>query len=253
MIRTIQLGKMYDRKSAVVDLNLEVERGELFGFLGPNGAGKTTTIRMLTGLLKPSSGTAIVAGHDVLREPLAVKRSIGYLAQTPYLYDKLTGREFLHFMGDLYRVPAIERRRLIGQLAELFVLEDALDQLIEGYSGGTRLKVALTSALIHNPQVLILDEPTSGLDPRSARTVKDILRGLVARGTTVFMSSHVLEIVEHMCDRVAIIDHGRLIAVGTLSELRSNTHKESSSLEEIFLELTGGPEYEQIAAYLKGE
>lgn len=253
MIRTQNLCKSYDQKPAVVDLNLEVKPGELFGFLGPNGAGKSTTIRMLTGLLKPTSGTALVAGHDVVREPLAVKAAIGYMAQTPFLYDKLSGREFLRLMGDLYGVPAAEQRRQIERLVGLFDLEESLDQLIETYSGGTRQKIALCSVLLHNPKVLILDEPTSGLDPRSARIVKDVLRGLVERGTLVFMSSHVLEIVEHMADRVGIIHEGRLIAVGTLEELRANAQREHSSLEEIFLELTGGPEYDQITAYLKGE
>jgi ABC-2 type transport system ATP-binding protein len=251
MIRTIKLSKSYDRKEAVAQLDLAVAQGELFGFLGPNGAGKTTTIRMLTGLLKPTSGTALVAGHDILKEPLRVKASVGYLAETPFLYDKLTGREFLHFMGDLYKVPAAEQRREIERLTELFDLQAIIDQLIETYSHGTRQKLALCGVLVHNPSVIFLDEPTTGLDPRSARVVKDVLRGLVARGTTIFMSSHILEIVEHMCDRIAIINQGRLVAVGTLDELRAGASAPGSSLEDIFLGLTGGPEYEQIAAYLR--
>ena len=251
MIQTIKLCKSYDRTAAVIDLDLNVQPGEIFGFLGPNGAGKTTTIRMLTGLLKPTSGTAIVAGHDVLREPLQVKAAVGYLADTPYLYDKLTGREFLRFVGDLYKVPADAQRREIGRLLELFDLGAVADQLIETYSHGTKRKLALCGVLVHDPSVILLDEPTNGLDPRSARVVKDVLKGLAARGMTVFMSSHVLEVVEHMCDRLAIIDKGRLAAAGTLAELRSGAGASGSSLEDIFLELTGGPEYEQITAYLR--
>jgi ABC-2 type transport system ATP-binding protein len=254
MIQTKKLCKTYDHKDAVVDLDLSVGQGELFGFLGPNGAGKTTTIRMLTGLLKPTSGTAVVAGHDILTEPLAVKASIGYLAEAPFLYDKLTGREFLRFMGDLYRVPTAEQRREIERLVELFGLQENIDQLVETYSHGTRRKIALCGVLLHNPAVLFLDEPTNGLDPRSARIVKEVLRGLVVHGTTVFMSSHILEIVEHMCDRVGIIDRGHLVAVGTLDELRAGTGgvtQPGSSLEDIFLALTGGAEYEQIAAFLR--
>jgi ABC-2 type transport system ATP-binding protein len=251
VIQTIKLCKSYDRTAAVIDLDLNVQPGEIFGFLGPNGAGKTTTIRMLTGLLKPTSGTAIVAGHDVLREPLQVKAAVGYLADTPYLYDKLTGREFLRFVGDLYKVPADAQRREIGRLLELFDLGAVADQLIETYSHGTKRKLALCGVLVHDPSVILLDEPTNGLDPRSARVVKDVLKGLAARGMTVFMSSHVLEVVEHMCDRLAIIDKGRLAAAGTLAELRSGAGASGSSLEDIFLELTGGPEYEQITAYLR--
>lgn len=251
MIVTQGLTKNYDHKEAVTNLDLRVEKGELFGFLGPNGAGKSTTIRMLTGLLRPTSGTAQIAGYDILTQPLQVKAAIGYLAEAPYLYDKLTGHEFLRFVADLYHVPITEQKREIERLIELFELREQADQLIETYSHGMRRKIALCGVLVHNPSVILLDEPTNGLDPRSARVVKDVLRGLVERGATVFMSSHILEIVEHMCDRVAIINHGQLIAQGTISELRSSTGNNGSSLEDIFLQLTGGAEYEQIASFLQ--
>ena len=251
MIETLHLGKKYGTMTAVNDLNLTVQAGELFGFLGPNGAGKTTTIRMLTGLLKPSAGTAKVAGYDILKEPLKVKAEIGYLAESPFLYEKLTAREFLRFVADLYQVEGQGREQRISRLLELLDLGSKADELIGSYSHGMKQKIGLCSVLIHNPKVLFLDEPTNGLDPRSARLVKEILRSLVAEGATVFMSSHILEIVEHMCDRVAIIDHGKLIAVGTLQELRAQATAGASSLEDIFLSLTGGAEYKELAAYLQ--
>lgn len=249
MIQTFDLGKDYGSLAAVKHLNLTVNPGELFGFLGPNGAGKTTTIRMLTGLLRPTSGTATVAGHDILREPLEVKAAIGYLAENPFLYDKLTGREFINLLADLYRVPQTGRQARVQQLLDLFDLVDKADELIGSYSHGMRQKIGLSGVLVHNPRVIFLDEPTTGLDPRSARLVKDILKGLTAKGVTVFMSSHILEIVEHMCDRVAIINNGELVAVGSIDELRSQAS--GSSLEDIFLSLTGGAEYREVAQYLQ--
>ena len=249
MIQTRSLTKQYDSLTAVKNLDLTVNRGELFGFLGPNGAGKTTTIRMLIGLLKPTSGTATVAGHDILKSPLQVKAAIGYLAEEPFLYDKLTGREFLRFIADLYQVSERGRQSRIQQLLDLFELRDKADDLIGSYSHGMRQKMGLCSVLVHNPSVLFLDEPTTGLDPRSARLVKDILKELVAKGVTVFMSSHILEIVENMCGRVGIIDHGELVAVGTVDELRGQAL--GSSLEDIFLSLTGGAEYKELAQYLQ--
>jgi len=250
MIRTEGLTKTFGDLVAVDRLDLHVKPGELFGFLGPNGAGKTTTIRMLTGLLQPSAGQARVAGHDVVAEALEVKASIGYLSETPFLYGKLTGREFLHFMGGLYRVPEAVRRSQSDRLLELFGLEEKADELIDTYSQGMRKKIGLCSLLVHSPKVLILDEPTNGLDPRSARLVKEILHGLCAKGTTVFMSTHILEIAENMCDRVAIINAGQLVAVGTMDELRAGVTEESSTLEDIFLDVTGGSEVAEIASYL---
>jgi ABC-2 type transport system ATP-binding protein len=250
-VQASALSKSFGKLVAVRDVSLEVGAGEVFGFLGPNGAGKSTTIRMLTGLVRPTSGTAQVAGFDVVTETQEVKRRVGYLAETPYLYQKLTGREFLGFMSGLYGVPS----RLAAQRAErflaLFELADKADDLVESYSHGMRQKLGLAGAMLHEPQVLFLDEPTSGLDPRSARLVKDLLLALVERGHTVFLSTHVLDIAEQLCHRVAIIDHGCLIATGTLDELRRQARSEAGSLEDIFLHLTGGGEDRELAAYLR--
>jgi ABC-2 type transport system ATP-binding protein len=245
------LTKQFGKLQAVRDLTMQVGAGEVFGFLGPNGAGKTTTIRMLTGLVRPTSGSARVAGYDVAREPREVKRRVGYLAETPYLYGKLSGREFLAFMGGLYEVPPSLARQRSERLLSLFELADKADELVESYSHGMRQKLALAGALLHEPPVLFLDEPTSGLDPRSARLVKDLLVALVERGHTVFLSTHVLEIAEHLCHRVGIIDHGQLVATGTLDELRNQTQAQGSSLEDVFLQLTGGTEERELATYLR--
>src|SRR3982074_3195225 len=245
------LTKNYGKLAAVRDLSLEVGAGEVFGFLGPNGAGKTTTIRMLTGLVRPSSGSAVVAGYDVAAEPREVKRRVGYLAETPYLYGKLSGREFLAFMGGLYEVPPALARQRAERLLILFELAEKADDRVETYSHGMRQKLALAGAMLHEPPVLFLDEPTSGLDPRSARLVKDLLLGLGERGHTVFLSTHVLEIAEHLCHRVGIIDHGHVVATGTLEELRHQAQREAGSLEDIFLQLTGGSEERELATYLR--
>src|SRR6202048_3336518 len=250
-IRATGLTKHFGKLEAVRNLTLEVGAGEVFGFLGPNGAGKTTTIRMLTGLVRPTSGTALVAGYDVAREPQEVKRRVGFLAETPYLYAKLSGREFLGLLGGLYEgAPTLARQRA-ERLLSLFELSDKADELVETYSHGMRQKLALAGAMLHEPPVLFLDEPTSGLDPRSSRLVKDLLVALVERGHTVFLSTHVLEIAEHLCHRVGIIDHGQVIATGTLDELRAQAQPEGESLEDIFLQMTGGSEERELAAYLR--
>jgi ABC-2 type transport system ATP-binding protein len=251
IIQVSGLTKRFGKLVAVQDVSFAVGAGQVFGFLGPNGAGKSTTIRMLTGLVRPSSGSALVAGFDVLTEPLEVKRRVGYVAETPYLYPKLSGREFLAFMGGLYQVPAEITRQRAARLLSLFELSDKADELIETYSHGMRQKLALGGALLHEPPVLFLDEPTSGLDPRSARLVKDLLVGLVGRGHTVFLSTHVLEIAEQLCQRVVIINHGQVIATGTLDELRQQAQRDAYSLEDIFLQLTGGSEERALAAYLR--
>ena len=241
MIQTMHLTRTYGSLTAVNDLNLAVEPGELFGFLGPNGAGKTTTIRMIIGLLRPTAGTVRVAGHDVRQEPLEVKRSIGYLAQTPLLYDRLTGREFLRFLGGLYGLAEVNIEARSDHLLELQHLPDKAEQLIESYSGGMRHKIGLCGALLHEPPVLILDEPLAGLDPYSARRVKDMLRDLCRQGSTVFLSTHVLEIAERVCDRVGILDQGRLIAVGAIEALRAQARSGAeTTLEDLFLQLTAG-------------
>jgi ABC-2 type transport system ATP-binding protein len=252
MIETTALTRFYGSFPAVQDLDLAVEPGELFGFLGPNGAGKTTTIRMLVGLLRPTSGTATVAGHDVRQAPVAAKRSVGYLAQTPLLYNRLTGREFLRFVGGLYGLSDNRGEERAEQLLTLLEMLDKADQLIESYSGGMRRKIGLCAALLHEPQVLILDEPLTGLDPYSARRVKDLLRDLCQRGHTVFMSTHILEIAERMCDRVGILDQGQLISVGTMEALRAQAESTAATtLEDLFLHLTGGDSVAEVAAMLE--
>ncbi len=251
VIETENLTKRYGNLTAVNGLNLRIPAGELFGFLGPNGAGKTTTIKLLVGLLRPDGGTARIGGHDVQREPLAAKSLVGFVPDNPYLYEKLTAREFLRFMADLYGVDRDRAARRSEDLLRLLDLTDRGDELIESYSHGMRQKTALAGALIHEPKVFFLDEPTVGLDPKSARLIKDILRQLCDRGMTVFMSTHILEIAERMCDRVGIINEGKLVACGTMEELRGGIGEASgASLEDIFLQLTGGAEYEELARYL---
>jgi ABC-2 type transport system ATP-binding protein len=250
LIEMRQLVKRYGEKVAVDGVSLEVHGGEIFGFLGPNGAGKTTTIKVIVGLLQPTSGTVRVGGHDVQKEPLQAKASSGYVPDEPHLYPKLTGRELLRFVGDLYGVTGGQVERRIDELLRLFDLTPAADDTIDSYSHGMRQKTALAAALVHDPKVLVLDEPTVGLDPKSARLIKDLLRQMAERGAAVFLSTHILEIAENMCDRIGIINQGRLIASGTMAELRS-LGKGESSLEDIFLSLTGGAEYAEIAEVLR--
>jgi ABC-2 type transport system ATP-binding protein len=241
MIKTVNLTRNYGSLAAVQDLNLTARPGEIFGFLGPNGAGKTTTIRMIVGLLRPTSGTVFVAGHDVQRDPLAVKRSVGYLGQTPLVYERLTGREFLRFVAGLHGLDEEAIGTRTECLLELMGLAAKGDQLIESYSGGMRHKIGLCGSLIHEPPVLVLDEPLTGLDPNSARRIKQLLRNLCQQGCTVFLSTHVLEVAERVCDRVGILDGGRLIAVGTIKALRAQAQSSHEfTLEDLFIQLTGG-------------
>jgi len=249
LLETQNLTKRYGEKLAVEDVSLRVNEGEIFGFLGPNGAGKTTTIKMIIGLLQPTSGSVMVEGYNVLEQPLKAKAVSGYVPDTPNLYQKLSGRELLTFVGDLYGVEKNRVNRRIEELLRLFDLSAAGDDTIDSYSHGMRQKTALAAALMHDPKVLVLDEPTVGLDPKSARLIKDILRQLANRGAAVFLSTHILEIAERMCDRIGIINQGRLIAVGTMEELRLMS-KGQTSLEDIFLSLTGGAEYAEIAEVL---
>ena len=242
------LRKTYGKHEAVKNVDLIIQPGEIVGFLGPNGAGKTTTIKMLTGLLKPTAGQAFIAGNDIQKEPVKAKAAFGYVPDTPNLYNKLSGWEFLRFVSRLYRVPKEQAERRANELLRLFELTNAASDLIEGYSHGMQQKMALAGALIHDPQVLFLDEPTVGLDPRSARLIKDMLVQLRDRGAAVFFSTHILEIAERMCDRVIIINQGEIVAAGTLAELRAREGQ--GSLEDIFLNLTGGAEYAEIAQVL---
>ena len=250
LIETRNLVKRYGDKAAVNDVSFEVCSGEIFGFLGPNGAGKTTTIKMIVGLLQPTSGNVRVAGYDVQTQPLQAKAACGYVPDTPNLYPKLSGRELLRFVGDLYEMDRQQNERRMEELLRLFDLEAAGDDTIDSYSHGMQQKTALAAALVHDPKVLVLDEPTVGLDPRSARLIKDMLRQIANRGAAVFLSTHILEIAERMCDRIGIINKGELIAVGSMDELRS-IGKGETSLEDIFLSLTGGAEYAEITEVLR--
>lgn len=221
-------------KKAVDNLNLTVRPGEIFGFLGPNGAGKTTTIKMLVGLLRPDAGSIRINGYDITAQPLEAKRQMAFVPDSPEVYEKLTGLEYLNFIGDMYGVSAADRRTRIERFAGLFELTGALSDRISAYSHGMQQKLVLMAALLHNPPVWILDEPMVGLDPKSAHTLKELMAEHTRQGHTLFFSTHVLEVAEKLCDRVAIIKKGQIIACGTLAELRQG----DQSLEELFLELT---------------
>lgn len=254
-IEVKNLSKKYGSYQAVKNLNLSVSKGELFAFLGPNGAGKTTTIKMLIGLLEPTNGTVEIGGVNIWRSPIEAKRKIAFVPDQPNLYPKLTGWEFLQFIASVFQVPEDVFTERANELLKLFSLEGNAHELIEGYSHGMKQKIALCGALIHEPEVVFLDEPTVGLDPKSAKTLKNHLRHLCDQGTTVFLTTHILEIAEQMCDRVGIILNGDLIALGTMDELRERSSQ--ASLEDIFLELTGGEEAQDIISELskddKGE
>jgi ABC-2 type transport system ATP-binding protein len=251
LVETRHLVKRYGDKVAVNDISFDVYQGEVFGFLGPNGAGKTTTIKVIVGLLQPTSGMVKVAGYDVQTQSMLAKASSGYVPDTPNLYAKLSGRELLRFVGDLYNMDRSQVGRRIDELLRMFDLTAAADDTVDSYSHGMQQKTSLAAALMHDPKVLILDEPTVGLDPKSARLIKDILRQLADRGAAVMLSTHILEIAERMCDRIGIINKGQLIAVGTMDELRMLDKTGQTSLEDIFLDLTGGAEEAEIAEILK--
>jgi ABC-2 type transport system ATP-binding protein len=237
MIKLDHVTKRYGTKTAVVDLSLDIAAGELFAFLGPNGAGKTTTIKMLCGLLFPTSGTVSVGGHDILTDGDRARQLLSYVPDLPFLYEKLTGREFLHFIADMYGLPPETGRARVAAVIDLFNLKDFVDDLTERYSHGMRQRTVFASALVHQPKVLVVDEPTVGLDPKSVRQLKDLLRRQADEGTTVFLSSHSLDVVEQLADRIAIVDHGRLVSCGTLEALREQAEVDGS-LEEVFLRLT---------------
>src|SRR5690554_6179166 len=238
MIEIKNLSKSYNKGAvrAVEDLNLHVKPGEIFGFLGPNGAGKTTTIKMMVGLLIPDKGTISIAGYDNAKNPLEAKQNIGYVPDNPDVYDRLTGMEYLNLMADVYKVSVEDRRERIYYFLDMFNLTDAVGDLIKSYSHGMKQKIVLTGALLHNPAVWILDEPMVGLDPKSSHLLKEYMREHCDRGNTVFFSTHILEVAERLCDRIGIINKGKLIAIGSMDELRHGD--QAGSLENIFLELT---------------
>ena len=238
MIEIAALCKRYGAFTAVRSLELVVPKGELFGFLGPNGAGKTTTMRMIAGILQPSAGTVRIAGHDLRIDPLRAKRALGFIPDRPFIYEKLTGMEFLRFTAGLYGERGVDVDRRGQELLALFDLESWRDELVESYSHGMRQKLIIASAFVHRPAVIVVDEPMVGLDPKSAKILKDLFREYTRRGHTVMMSTHTLEIAEEMCDRIGIMQRGELVACGAMHELRGASGADEA-LEDIFLRLTG--------------
>jgi ABC-2 type transport system ATP-binding protein len=237
MIKLDHVTKRYGTKTAVDDLSLDIKAGELFAFLGPNGAGKTTTIKMLCGLLFPTTGTVTVGGHDIKTDGDRARQLLSYVPDLPFLYEKLTGREFLYFIADMYGLPRDLGRQRVSKVIEMFDLREFVDDLTERYSHGMRQRTVFASALVHEPKVLVVDEPTVGLDPKNVRKLKDLLRRQADDGTTVFLSSHSLDVVEQLADRIAIVDRGRLVSCGTLEALRELASLDGP-LEDVFLRLT---------------
>ncbi|HKB03104.1 MAG TPA: ABC transporter ATP-binding protein [Gemmataceae bacterium] len=247
MIELTHVTKRYGTKPAVEDLSLHVGAGELFAFLGPNGAGKTTTIKMLCGLLFPTSGAVRVGGFDIQRDGDQARQLISYVPDQPFLYEKLTGREFLQFIADLYGMPRDRAAERMQTVIDLFALDEFVDDLTERYSHGMRQRTVFAAALVHEPKVLIVDEPTVGLDPKSIRLLKDLLRAEANRGTTVFLSTHSLDIAQELADRIGIVERGRLIGCGTLATLRKQVSLDGS-LEDVFLKLTDEAAAERATA-----
>ncbi|MDF1577918.1 MAG: ABC transporter ATP-binding protein [Desulfobulbales bacterium] len=237
--------------TAVDDLNLEISRGEIFGFLGPNGAGKTTTIKMLAGLLKPDRGRILINGMDLMAEPEKCKQLTGYIPDRPFLYEKLTGDEFLRFIASLYRLPAEKYNERVPEYLKLFDLTDWRHHLIESYSHGMRQKLIISSTLILDPPLIIVDEPMVGLDPKSAKIVKELFKKHARNGGSIFLSSHSLEIAEELCDRIGIILNGKIRSIGDIAALRREASLEESGLEEVFLQLTGAYELQEIIHALR--
>jgi ABC-2 type transport system ATP-binding protein len=239
MIKLTNLTKRYGSFTAVDGINLDVPQGELFGFLGPNGAGKTTTLRMIAGILRPTSGKVQVGGIDVVASPVAAKSKLGFIPDRPFIYEKLTGGEFLRFVAGLYdqHGPEIEHRG--RELLALFDLEAWRDEMVESYSHGMRQKLIIASAFVHRPEVIVVDEPMVGLDPKAARILKDLFKEYTRRGHTIMMSTHTLEVAEAMCDRIGIIQGGVIRACGTMNDLRAHAESGMDGLEQIFLRLTG--------------
>jgi len=245
------LTKRYGRFTAVDGIDLTVPKGELFGFLGPNGAGKTTTFRMIAGIILPTGGRIQIGGVDLLRQPLLAKRRLGYIPDRPFVYDKVTGAEFLRFVAALYDAQDASLERRIDELLDLFELTPWKHELTESYSHGMRQKLIIASALVHRPEVIVVDEPMVGLDPKGARLLKDLFRQFVNRGGTILMSTHTLEVAEGMCDRIAIMQGGRILAHGTMADLREQTESGDASLEDLFLRLTGGLREHQLDPILE--
>ena len=246
MIAIRDLVKHYGQFAAVDGISLEVRPGEIHGFLGPNGAGKTTTIRMIAGLVKPTAGAISVNGHDVAVEPEAAKASLGFIPDRPYIYEKLTAGEFLTFHGGLYGLEADSTRERVQEMLELFELARWKDELVESFSHGMKQRLVMCAAFLHRPQAVVVDEPMVGLDPRGARLIKDVFRKMSARGVAILMSTHTLEVAQEMCDRISIILKGRIIATGTVDEIRAMGDRHDDQLTAVFLKLTGGGALQEI-------
>ena len=239
MINIINLTKTFGDFKAVDGLNLHIKPGEIFGFLGPNGAGKTTTVKILSGIMRPSSGSVSIAGFDVDKQPEDAKRNLAYIPDEPFVYPKLTAWEFLRFIGDIYRVPEVEQKKRIPELFDMFDLTGVSDGLLEGYSHGMRQKLLIASVLLRKPKAILFDEPTVGLDPKSIRRFKNLLGEMAKGGAAVFMCTHILDMAEKLCSEVGIIFEGKLITRGTVADIKSAAHSGSdSSLEDVFLKLT---------------
>jgi ABC-2 type transport system ATP-binding protein len=252
MIQLINLTKHYGKVAAVDGLDLEVPAGQIFGFLGPNGAGKTTTIRVMMGILKATSGRVLLDGHDVVSEAQKAKALAGFIPDRPFIYEKLSGSEFLQFIGKLHRLENEKLSRRIAELLEHLELSHWKDELVESYSHGMKQRLIVCAALIHQPRILVVDEPMVGMDPKGARTIKDLFCSLSKNGTTVFLSTHSISVAEEICHRIGIIQKGRLIACGTMNELYDRAAGRHGNLESVFLELTREQERNAIAAEFRG-
>jgi ABC-2 type transport system ATP-binding protein len=250
MIAVESLVKRYGSFTAVDDVSLSVDPGEIHGFLGPNGAGKTTTIRMIAGLLKPTSGRVTINGHDLAAEPEAAKASLGFIPDRPFIYEKLTAREFLRFHGGLYGMESAEIESRAGEVLDLFELARWQGELVESFSHGMKQRLVMCAAFLHRPRAVLVDEPMVGLDPRGARLIKDIFRYMSGKGVAILMSTHTLEVAQEMCDRISIILRGQIIARGTVDELRALAGGEDEHLTPVFLKLTGGSGLQEIEEVL---
>jgi len=239
MIELSEVTKSFNLTVKAVDnIDLKVNNGEIFGFLGPNGAGKTTTIKMITGILAPDNGRILIDGLDIIKDPLKAKKQFGFVPDSPNMFLRLKGFEYLNFMSDIYDVPSKERKEKIEMLSNRFEMTEALGDQIQSYSHGMRQKIIIMGVLIHNPSVWIMDEPMTGLDPRAAFTLKEMMREHADRGNTVFFSTHVLDVAEKICDRVAVINQGKLLFCGKLDEMKAHFKAQGESLEKMFLDMT---------------
>ena len=251
MIEIEGLRKRYGRFEAVRGIDLHVRDGEVFGFLGPNGAGKTTTIKMVAGLLKPTAGTVKIGGIDTAKDPVGAKRLIGYIPDRPYLYERLTGDEFLAFVGGVFGMDDAEVQNRGKELLTFFGLGNFGGELVEGYSHGMKQRLTLAAAMLHRPRLLVVDEPMVGLDPAGAKLIKRVFQEMANEGNTVFLSTHTLEVAEAICDRVAIINEGRIATMGTVDELKELHTQGGGNLEDVFLELIGSPDDRKVIQVLR--